>query len=52
MTHDFYRPISLHTVSASVDANGKITGLASKMTSQSVTARAFPHLLWMAMILL
>ena len=42
MTHDFYRPISLHTVSASVDAKGKITGLSSKMTSQSVTARAFP----------
>ena len=42
MTHDFYRPISLHTVSASVDSKGKITGLSSKMTSQSVTARAFP----------
>jgi isoquinoline 1-oxidoreductase beta subunit len=42
MTHDFYRPASLNQVSAGVDANGKLTGLYSKMTSQSVTARAFP----------
>lgn len=42
MTHDFYRPASLHTVSASLDSNGKITGLSSKVTAQSVTARAFP----------
>ena len=42
MTHDFYRPASLHTVSANLNANGKLIGLSSKMTSQSVTARAFP----------
>jgi isoquinoline 1-oxidoreductase beta subunit len=42
MTHDFYRPTSLHQLSAAVDSKGKLTGLHSKMTSQSVTARAFP----------
>lgn len=42
MTHDFYRPLSLHQMSAGLDANGNVTTFYSKMTSPSVTARAFP----------
>ncbi len=42
MTHDFYRPISLSQMTGGFDAAGKLTGLASKLTSPSVTARAFP----------
>lgn len=42
MTHDFYRPISLSQMTGGFDASGKLTGLSSKMTSPSVTARAFP----------
>lgn len=42
MTHDFYRPLSLHQMTAGLDANGNVTTFHSKMTSPSVTARAFP----------
>ena len=42
MTHDFYRPASLHQMTAGLDANGNVTTFHSKMTSPSVTARAFP----------
>jgi isoquinoline 1-oxidoreductase subunit beta len=42
MTHDFYRPLSLHQMAAGVDAGGNVTTFYSKMTSPSVTARAFP----------
>ena len=42
MTHDFYRPISLHQVSGGLDASGKLIGLSTKMMSPSITARAFP----------
>ena len=42
MTHDFYRPMSLHQMSGALDASGNLIGFSSKMTSQSVTARAFP----------
>ena len=42
MTHDFYRPLSLHQMAAGLDAAGSVTTLYSKMTSPSVTARAFP----------
>lgn len=42
MTHDFYRPMSLHQMAGGLDAKGNLIGLSSKMTSQSVTARAFP----------
>jgi isoquinoline 1-oxidoreductase beta subunit len=42
MTHDYYRPISLSQLTGGFDASGKLIGLSSKMTSPSVTARAFP----------
>jgi isoquinoline 1-oxidoreductase subunit beta len=42
MTHDFYRPLSLHQMTAGLDAAGNVTTFHSKMTSPSVTARAFP----------
>ena len=41
-THDFYRPLSLHQMVAGLDAAGNVTTFHSKMTSPSVTARAFP----------
>ena len=42
MTHDYYRPLSLHQMAAGLDAAGNVTTFHSKMTSPSVTARAFP----------
>ncbi len=42
MTHDFYRPLSLHQMTAGLDAAGNVTTFHSKLTSPSVTARAFP----------
>ena len=42
MTHDFYRPVSLNTLSAGLDDKGTPVGLKSRLTSQSVTARLFP----------
>jgi CO/xanthine dehydrogenase Mo-binding subunit len=41
MSHDFYRPPSLHVMKAAVK-DGKVVAFASKMISPSVTARAFP----------
>ena len=41
MTHDFYRPIGFNQVHAGLDANGKPVGLHFKVTSQSITQRAF-----------
>ena len=41
MTHDYYRPMALNQVSAGLDASGKPVGLHFKVTSQSVTQRAF-----------
>ena len=42
MTHDFYRPMSLHRLSAGLDTEGRPTALTFQLTSQSVTERAFP----------
>jgi isoquinoline 1-oxidoreductase subunit beta len=42
MKHDFYRPISLHQMAAGLDDKGNVQSLHFKMTSPSVTARAFP----------
>jgi isoquinoline 1-oxidoreductase beta subunit len=44
MTHDFYRPTSLHRMTAALDSSGKPTALRLKMSSPSVTSRLFPPL--------
>ena len=41
MTHDFYRPIGFNQINAGLDANGMPVGLHFKLTSQSITQRAF-----------
>jgi isoquinoline 1-oxidoreductase subunit beta len=41
MTHDFYRPQALNQIEAGVDAAGTPVALKFKVTSQSVTQRAF-----------
>ncbi len=40
-THDFYRPMALNQLSAALGADGKPTAIDFKLTSQSVTQRAF-----------
>jgi isoquinoline 1-oxidoreductase beta subunit len=40
-THDFYRPMALLQLEAGLDASGKPVALTYKVTSQSVTQRAF-----------
>jgi len=40
-THDYYRPIALHQLAAGVDSEGRPQALTFRMTSQSVTQRAF-----------
>jgi isoquinoline 1-oxidoreductase subunit beta len=41
MKHDFYRPISRHTLSAGLDGNGTPTSVKVHLTSPSVTQRLF-----------
>ncbi|MEP7068771.1 MAG: molybdopterin cofactor-binding domain-containing protein [Usitatibacter sp.] len=41
MTHDFYRPPSLHLMRGVVE-QGRIAALSTKMISPSITARMFP----------
>jgi len=41
MTHDFYRPQSVHTLAAGLGEDGKPTAMSFKMVSQSVTGRVF-----------
>ncbi len=41
MTHDFYRPVSLNTLSAGLDAGGKPVAMKFRITSPSVTSRLF-----------
>jgi isoquinoline 1-oxidoreductase beta subunit len=42
ITHDFYRPMSIHQIDGVVGSNGQLVTMKAKMVSQSVTARAFP----------
>ncbi len=41
MKHDFYRPVSRHTLNAGVGADGMPTSLKLHLTSPSITARLF-----------
>jgi isoquinoline 1-oxidoreductase beta subunit len=40
-THDFYRPMALNQLAAGLDADGKPVAMTFRVTSQSVTQRAF-----------
>lgn len=40
-THDFYRPMALNQFEAGLDASGRPVALSFKVTSQSITQRAF-----------
>ncbi len=42
LTHDFYRPASLHQMSAALDGSGKPVAISHKMSSPSITSRLFP----------
>ena len=41
MTHDFYRPLAIHTMAASLGADGKPTAMTWRHTGQSITGRVF-----------
>jgi isoquinoline 1-oxidoreductase beta subunit len=41
MTHDFYRPQSVHQLAAALGSDGKPTAMTFRMVSQSVTGRVF-----------
>jgi len=41
MTHDFYRPQSVHQMAAALGSDGKPTAMTFRMVSQSVTGRVF-----------
>jgi isoquinoline 1-oxidoreductase beta subunit len=41
MTHDFYRPMSVHQLVAAVGPDGKPAAMTFRMVSQSVTGRVF-----------
>ena len=41
ITHDFYRPPSLHVMRGAVD-NGRLVAFSATLVSPSITARAFP----------
>ena len=41
MTHDFYRPQSVHHLAAAIGDDGKPTAMTFRLTSQSITGRVF-----------
>jgi isoquinoline 1-oxidoreductase beta subunit len=41
MTHDFYRPQSVHQLAAALGPDGKPTAMTFRMVSQSITGRVF-----------
>jgi isoquinoline 1-oxidoreductase beta subunit len=41
MTHDFYRPLSVHNLAAAIGPDGKPTAMTFRFTSQSITGRVF-----------
>ena len=41
MTHDFYRPQSVHQLAAAIGDDGKPTAMTFRLVSQSVTGRVF-----------
>jgi len=41
MTHDYYRPQSVHMLAAALGPDGKPTAMSFKMVSQSITGRVF-----------
>jgi isoquinoline 1-oxidoreductase beta subunit len=41
MTHDYYRPMALNQMAGGLDKDGNLSALKFKVTSQSVTQRAF-----------
>jgi isoquinoline 1-oxidoreductase subunit beta len=41
MTHDFYRPLSVHHLAAAIGSDGKPTAMTFRLTSQSITGRVF-----------
>ncbi len=41
MTHDFYRPLAIHTMAASLGEDGKPTAMTWRHTGQSITGRVF-----------
>ena len=41
MTHDFYRPLAVHNMAASLGADGKPTAMTWRHTGQSITGRVF-----------
>jgi isoquinoline 1-oxidoreductase beta subunit len=41
MTHDYYRPQSVHQLAAAIGPDGKPTAMTFRLTSQSVTGRIF-----------
>jgi isoquinoline 1-oxidoreductase beta subunit len=44
MTHDSYRPAGLYTLTAGMDASGKISAFRFHSTSPSISARLFPSI--------
>jgi isoquinoline 1-oxidoreductase beta subunit len=44
MTHDSYRPAGLYTLTAGLDASGKVVGVRFHSTSPSISARLFPSI--------